>query len=179
MLYFFLSHYSSTQCFSALFEQAKDEVAKRVDGCVDENSLAMRRAQEVQAKLSLEFPSRVKFMLHSHYCWILLVSPHDNISWVFQVILASSYRQIITALSQMIGSAKRIRHFSFAKPRYCYCFGGWRLGILLESYLIAGDVLVFQLIEHFKIKVTSLALHKSTIANSLSVFLWFDFSFNT
>nr|GMD61655.1 B3 domain-containing protein Os01g0234100-like [Ipomoea batatas] len=154
MLYFFLSHYSSTQCFSALFEQAKDEVAKRVDGCVDENSLAMRRAQEVQAKLSLEFPSRVKFMLHSHYCWILLGLPKD---------FCTSHLPNHNAAIILVDENGKEMETKYLVERHGLS-GGWR-GFSVDHNLIAGDVLVFQLIEPFKLKVTPSTLQVVCNAN--------------
>ncbi|OIS96354.1 PREDICTED: B3 domain-containing protein Os01g0234100-like [Nicotiana attenuata] len=110
---------------------------------VDANSSAMLRAEEVQANLPSQFPSFVKYMLHSHvsrgfwlsfprkFCDSYLPKHDDTVVLVDENEEEFSTKYLIdkNGLS-----------------------GGWR-GFSIAHNLLEGDVLVFQLIQPCKFKV--------------------------
>ncbi|XP_019199407.1 PREDICTED: B3 domain-containing protein Os01g0234100-like [Ipomoea nil] len=128
---------------SKMLVKARSEVVKKEYMCVDENSLAMRRAQELQANLSPEFPSLVKFMLHSHTTggfWLGLPKK-------FCASHLPNHNAAIVLVDEN-GEEMETRYL----VQKCGLSAGWR-GFSLAHNLIAGDVVVFQLIEPFKMKV--------------------------
>ncbi|XP_019199015.1 PREDICTED: B3 domain-containing protein Os03g0184500-like [Ipomoea nil] len=140
--------------------QAKGEGSRRLYDSVDENSLAMRRARELQANLSPQFPSVVKFMLHSHTTggfWLGL--PKD---------FSTSHLPNHNAAIILVDENGKEMETRYLAERHGLS-GGWR-GFSQEHNLIAGDVLVFQLIEPFKLKVYIVRANDSTnIACAISL----------
>ncbi|VFQ94086.1 unnamed protein product [Cuscuta campestris] len=131
---------------------AKSGVVKREYAGVDNNSPAMRRARELQANLPPEFPSLVKFMLHSHVTggfWLGLPRPfctshlpkHDG-----GVVLVD-------------GDDKEWETKYLVKKNGLSA--GWR-GFSIAHNLVSGDVLVFQLLEPCKFKVYIVRENAST-----------------
>lgn len=114
-----------------------------VHDCFQTKSSAMDRALEVQAKLAPEFPSFAKLMLPSHVTggfWLSYPKPfcdlhlpkHDHTV----TLLGESDREYVTKyLVEKNGLS-----------------GGWR-GFSIAHKLLAGDVLVFQLVRPCKFKV--------------------------
>ncbi|XP_031113199.1 B3 domain-containing protein Os03g0184500-like [Ipomoea triloba] len=134
--------------------QAKGEGSNSRRECdsVDENSLPMRRARELQANLSPQFPSLVKFMLHSHTAsgfWLGL--PKD---------FCASHLPNHNAAIILVDENGKEMETRYLVERHGLS-GGWR-GFSVEHNLIAGDVLVFQLIEPFKLKVYIVRANDST-----------------
>nr|GMD73662.1 B3 domain-containing protein Os01g0234100-like [Ipomoea batatas] len=128
---------------SKVMFKAKSEVVKKEYMCVDEKSLAMRRAQELQANLSPEFPSVVKFMLHSHTSggfWLGLPKK-------FCTSHLPNHNAAIVLVDEN-GEEMETRYLVEKSG----LSAGWR-GFSLAHKLIAGDVVVFQLIKPLKMKV--------------------------
>nr|GFC89217.1 B3 DNA binding domain-containing protein [Tanacetum cinerariifolium] len=106
-------------------------------------SAAIERANEVQASLPSELPSFVKAMLPSHVAggfWLGLTKQ-------FCVANLPKHDETIVLVDED-GQEFNTR-FLVAKIGLS---GGWR-GFSIAHKLVEGDVLVFQLIEHWKFKV--------------------------
>ncbi|GKF08856.1 B3 DNA binding domain-containing protein, partial [Tanacetum coccineum] len=106
-------------------------------------SSAIERANEIQASLPSELPSFVKLMLPSHVTrcfWLGLPKsfcdahlPKDDVTVV------------------LVGEGDQEYNTKYL-DRKTGLSGGWR-GFSMAHKLLAGDVLVFQLIEQWKMKV--------------------------
>ncbi|XP_019199064.1 PREDICTED: uncharacterized protein LOC109192815 [Ipomoea nil] len=110
--------------------QAKGEGSRREYGCVDENSIAMRRGRELQANLSPQFPSVVKFLLHSHTTsgfWLGL--PKD--------FCTSHLPNHDTAII-LVDENGRETESKYLIEKHGLS-GGWR-GFSLQHNLVPGDV---------------------------------------
>ncbi|XP_019199065.1 PREDICTED: B3 domain-containing protein Os01g0234100-like [Ipomoea nil] len=140
--------------------QAKGEGSRREYGCVDENSIAMRRARELQANLSPQFPSVVKFLLHSHTArgfWLGL--PKD--------FCTSHLPNHDTAII-LVDENGRETESKYLIEKHGLS-GGWR-GFSLQHNLVPGDVVVFQLIQPLKLKVYIVRANDSAnIAGAISL----------
>ncbi|XP_019158472.1 PREDICTED: B3 domain-containing protein Os01g0234100-like [Ipomoea nil] len=143
--------------YMALFEQAKGEGSRREYGCVDENSTAMRRARELQANLSPQFPSVVvKFLLHSHTTRGL---PKD--------FCTSHLPNHDTAII-LVDENGRETESKYLIEKHGLS-GGWR-GFPLQHNLVPGDVVVFQLIQPLKLKLYVVRINDSAnIAGAISL----------
>ncbi|KAI7978944.1 B3 domain-containing protein Os01g0234100 [Camellia lanceoleosa] len=129
----------------------KSECRKRKRGIMDvfydhfeaKSSLVMKRAEEVQASLSPEFPSFIKLMLRSHvtYCfWMGLPSnfanrdlPGHDETVVLEDESGEEYKTKFLAVSHGLS-------------------GGWR-GFAKVKKLLEGDAVVFHLVRPCKFKV--------------------------
>ncbi|XP_028770969.1 B3 domain-containing protein Os01g0234100-like [Neltuma alba] len=116
---------------------------------IESESLAFERAKEVQANLSIQFPSLIKFMLPSHVSggfWLGLPKPFckTHLPKVDTTIVLEdeSGREYETKyLADKVGLS-----------------GGWR-GFSTAHNLRKGDVLVFHLIHPCKFKVYIIRSH--------------------
>ncbi|KAI9114432.1 hypothetical protein K1719_014660 [Acacia pycnantha] len=118
---------------------------------IDSESRSLERARGVQANLSNEFPSFIKYMRQS------------NVSRPFRLNLPRHFCKMhfprddtMMVLEDEIGREYKIRYLI----RKMALSGGWRL-FSLDHKLIMGDVLVFHLIEPRKFKVYIIRSRKS------------------
>ncbi|XP_059314035.1 B3 domain-containing protein Os01g0234100-like [Lycium ferocissimum] len=132
---------------------------------VEANSSAMLRAGEVQANLPLQFPSFVKYMLHSHVTggfWLSFpkrfcdahLPKHDD-----TVVLVDENEEEFAAKYLIDKNGLS---------------GGWR-GFSIAHSLLEGDVLVFQLIQPCKFKVYIVRENSLTEIDSAISLLNLDF----
>nr|XP_009778966.1 PREDICTED: B3 domain-containing protein Os01g0234100-like [Nicotiana sylvestris] len=110
---------------------------------VDANSSTMLRAEEVQANLPSQFPSFVKYMLHSHVSRGFWLS--------FPRKFCNSYLPKHDATVVLVDENEKEFATKYLIDKNGLS-GGWR-GFSIDHNLLEGDVLVFQLIQPCKFKV--------------------------
>ncbi|KAF5951730.1 hypothetical protein HYC85_009674 [Camellia sinensis] len=150
----------------------KSECRKRKRGIMDDlydhfeakSSLVMKRAEEVQASLSPEFPSFVKLMLRSHvtYCfWMGLPSkfckshlPGHDETVVLEDESGEEYKTKFLAVSHGLS-------------------GGWR-GFAKVKKLLEGDAVVFHLVRSCKFKVHIVRANDLAIVDRAPEPVYFD-----
>ncbi|CAH9087545.1 unnamed protein product [Cuscuta epithymum] len=138
-------------CLALIRKKAKGGGVKRERSTVDKNSLAMTRAQMIQAQLAPGFPSLVKFMLHSHVTggyWLGLPKS-------FCTHLPKHDATII-----LVDGDDKEWETKYLVEKSGFS-GGWR-GFSIAHNLIPGDVLVFQRVESCKFQVYIVRENDST-----------------
>ncbi|CAH9087541.1 unnamed protein product [Cuscuta epithymum] len=138
-------------CLALIRKKAKGGGVKMEYSLVDKNTLAMRRAQKIQAQLAPGFPSLVKFMLRSHVTggyWLGLPKS-------FCTHLPKHDATII-----LVDGDDKEWEIKYLVEKSGFS-GGWR-GFSIAHNLIPGDVLIYQLVESCKFQVYIVRENDST-----------------
>ncbi|XP_047977163.1 B3 domain-containing protein Os01g0234100-like isoform X2 [Salvia hispanica] len=121
----------------------KDSPTNDVNTSVGVSSSAMERAQEVKANLSRKYPSFIKLMLKSHVSGGFWLGLPKN----FCVAHLPKQDEIVVLVGE--NEYEYSTRYLMEKTGLS---GGWRTFSIAHK-LLAGDVLVYQLIEPRKLKV--------------------------